>query len=98
MLSTRSGARGRGPPMERGSSMFRIGSATVLAALLVTGCSGSGSSENDGSGSNGPGVDPEVVDPDTDGDGLTDGEEAELGSDPNLTDTDGDRLLDGEEV
>ncbi len=35
---------------------------------------------------------------DTDGDGLTDGEEIDLGTDPNLADTDGDGLTDGEEV
>lgn len=35
---------------------------------------------------------------DTDGDGLTDDQEAELGSDPNLVDTDGDGLEDGVEV
>ncbi len=35
---------------------------------------------------------------DTDGDGLTDGEEADLGTNPNDPDTDGDGLTDGEEV
>ncbi len=35
---------------------------------------------------------------DTDGDGLTDAEEAELGTDPNSADTDGDGLTDGDEV
>ena len=35
---------------------------------------------------------------DTDGDGLTDPEEAGLGTDPAVADTDGDGLLDGEEV
>jgi hypothetical protein len=35
---------------------------------------------------------------DTDGDGLTDVREEQLGSDPNQTDTDGDGLTDGEEV
>lgn len=35
---------------------------------------------------------------DTDGDGLTDQEELELGTDPNNPDTDSDKLLDGEEV
>ncbi|MEQ5792502.1 gliding motility-associated C-terminal domain-containing protein, partial [Muricauda sp. NFXS6] len=35
---------------------------------------------------------------DTDGDGLTDGEEITLGTDPNDPDTDGDGLTDGEEV
>ncbi len=36
--------------------------------------------------------------PDTDGDGLNDIEEAELGTDPNDPDTDGDGLTDGDEV
>lgn len=35
---------------------------------------------------------------DTDGDGLTDTEEAELGTDPNTADTDGDGLIDGPEI
>ena len=35
---------------------------------------------------------------DTDGDGLTDHEEASLGTDPNLADTDGDGESDGDEV
>ncbi len=35
---------------------------------------------------------------DSDGDGLSDEEEARLGTDPNNPDTDGDGLLDGEEV
>jgi hypothetical protein len=35
---------------------------------------------------------------DTDGDGLTDDEEADLGTDPELADTDGDGLDDGVEV
>jgi hypothetical protein len=35
---------------------------------------------------------------DSDGDGLTDVEEEELGTDPNLDDSDGDEFSDGEEV
>ncbi|MDZ7771165.1 MAG: OmpA family protein [Balneolaceae bacterium] len=35
---------------------------------------------------------------DTDGDGLTDAEEMDLGTDPNNPDTDGDGLTDGDEV
>ncbi|HMB65533.1 MAG TPA: fibronectin type III domain-containing protein, partial [Patescibacteria group bacterium] len=35
---------------------------------------------------------------DTDGDGLADGEEMEMGTDPNNPDSDGDGYLDGEEV
>ena len=38
------------------------------------------------------------VPPDSDGDGLTDVRERELGTDPELADTDGDGLDDGEEV
>ena len=40
----------------------------------------------------------EDPDTDTDGDGLTDAEEEELGTDPTNPDTDGDGLSDGEEV
>jgi hypothetical protein len=43
----------------------------------------------------GPCNDPNL---DTDNDGLTDGEEAALNTDPNNPDTDGDRLKDGDEV
>ena len=43
----------------------------------------------------GKGSDPTLAD--TDGDGLTDGVEAQLGSDPYVTDTDGDGLSDAEE-
>ncbi|MBU0645970.1 thrombospondin type 3 repeat-containing protein [Patescibacteria group bacterium] len=45
-----------------------------------------------------PEPEPESVSIDTDKDGLTDAEEAALGTDPNLADTDGDRLFDYEEV
>jgi len=38
------------------------------------------------------------TDADSDDDGLSDGEEIDLGTDPNNPDTDGDGLLDGEEV
>jgi len=44
----------------------------------------------------GSGTDP--LDPDTDADGLSDGEEIALGTDPTDTDTDGDGLTDSEEV
>ena len=38
------------------------------------------------------------LNPDTDGDGLTDGQEATLGTNPVFEDTDGDGLTDGDEV
>jgi hypothetical protein len=39
-----------------------------------------------------------AFDPDDDGDGLTNGEEAELGTDPAVADTDADTYNDGDEV
>lgn len=48
-----------------------------------------------GCGSNEPVVQEPV---DTDGDGITDAREMELGTDPNSADTDGDGLTDGDEV
>ncbi len=44
------------------------------------------------------GADPPPGGPDTDGDGLTDGREVEIGTDPANPDTDGDGRLDGAEV
>lgn len=41
---------------------------------------------------------PDAATLDTDGDGLTDVRELEIGTDPNVADTDGDGLNDGEEV
>ena len=38
------------------------------------------------------------TEPDADGDGLSDADEATVGSDPNNADTDGDGLSDGDEV
>ena len=46
-------------------------------------------------------IDIEITDPnakDSDGDGLTDDKEKELGTDPNKADTDGDGINDGDEV
>jgi len=57
--------------------------ALVLTGLVLGACSA------------GDKVDPLL---DSDGDGLTDAEEAELGTDPLLEDSDGDGFTDGEEV
>ncbi|MTI88615.1 MAG: OmpA family protein [Balneolaceae bacterium] len=62
----------------------------VLALFLV-----GGTVVQYGCGSNEPVVQEPV---DTDGDGLTDAKEMELGTDPQLADTDGDGLTDGDEV
>lgn len=56
-----------------------------LLALLCIGCGTKGAKDID------EGLD-------SDGDGLTDVEEEELGTDPNLGDSDGDEFDDGEEV
>ncbi len=55
----------------------------MLPLLLLLGC---------------PTTDGAKDDVDTDGDGLFDAEEAELGTDPNSDDSDGDSLKDGEEL
>ena len=52
--------------------------------------------ETDGD-SDGDGL-PNSLDDDSDNDGLLDGEEVELGTDPDLADTDGDGLDDGDEL
>ncbi|HUU82055.1 MAG TPA: matrixin family metalloprotease [Phycisphaerae bacterium] len=59
-----------------------------LLALLVAGCQATKSGGGGG----------QPVNPDTDGDGLTDTAERSLGTDPELADTDGDGLSDGAEV
>ena len=71
-----------------------------LSALLLVGCL---PSLHDGKGdAPGTGVIHSQPDDsgaqDSDGDGLSDEEEAELGTDPNNPDTDGDGLSDGDEV
>lgn len=56
-------------------------------------------SDPDNTGSTGGGDDSEQTDaPDADGDGLSDDEERDLGTDPNASDTDGDGLSDLDEL
>ena len=61
----------------------------LLPLVLLSGCFASVGID---------GVVPGVSDPDSDGDGVADSVEAELGSDPNNADTDGDTWPDGEEI
>jgi len=61
----------------------------VSLVTVVGGCGGDDAGEPAGD---------VVNDVDSDEDGLSDSEEAELGTDPNLADTDGDGLGDGDEV
>jgi hypothetical protein len=73
-----------------------------FAAVLLAGCGGGGSSlaepgDPDAQGP-GPGSPQTPAQVDSDGDGLTDAQEAELGTDPQLADSDGDGWDDGEEV
>ncbi len=82
----------------------------ALAALVLAGCArsdlpalptGSGLAEPpdvEGPGGTKNGSKGGTADADRDGDGLTDAEEADLGTDPDLADTDGDGWEDGEEV
>ncbi len=72
--------------------MSRQSWSTWLVALLL-GC-GLALGACDGES----GDDDDAGPADTDGDGLTDDEEAELGTDPEVADTDGDGLDDGAEV
>lgn len=70
--------------MKRALNLLLVSFLLVGGATLQYGC---GSSEP---------AQTEAVD--TDGDGLTDAQEADLGTDPNNADTDGDGLTDGDEV
>ena len=63
----------------------------VLGGALM-GCPAASDDDDDTSG------DDDTAEVDTDGDGLTDAEEADLGTDPELADTDADGLTDFEEV
>lgn len=65
---------------------MRSASRWLLPAVLAAACVGGGD------GGQGTG------ELDSDGDGLSDAQEAELGSDPDVADTDGDGLADGDEV
>lgn len=65
----------------------------ALSLALALGCAGLVTDDE-----NGADTDNVVEDIDSDGDGLTDGEEAELGTDPNSVDTDGDGYQDLAEV
>lgn len=73
---------------------MRLSTLSVLGAMLLTfGCGDGKGGDGDNGGDNGG----NNVDPDTDGDGLTDSQEANFGTDINLADTDGDGLSDADE-
>ncbi len=65
---------------------------TLFLSLLTLGCGGEGNAT--GMGGSGGGIDPA----DRDGDGLTDEEEAALGTDPSDPDSDRDGIQDGTET
>jgi hypothetical protein len=73
---------------------------TVLTAafafLLACEEAGDDAADTTGPGDTDGDTQPEES-PDSDGDGLTDAEEADAGTDPEVEDTDGDRLMDGDE-
>jgi hypothetical protein len=75
---------GSSPPL------LRIALGLAVASLILPGCTEGGSS-------GGPGGSNDEALTDTDGDGLVDDFEAEIGTDPALDDTDGDGFLDGDE-
>jgi len=75
--------------MIRAIMEFKMKFAPLVSVLVLMACSAADDTEDSG------GDAPEV---DSDGDGLTDAEEAALGTDPNSTDTDGDGYQDGHEV
>ncbi len=74
----------------------------VLIGLLLAGCSSSGSKGDDTSPGSGGGDDSgggsADCTVDTDGDGVDDCAEADLGTDPDNEDSDGDGILDGAEI
>jgi hypothetical protein len=76
-----------------------IGCLPVLVAALA-GCEGCDTPQGDPDGDPDGGVvviDPDCT-PDTDGDGICDEQEIDIGTDPNDVDTDGDGLTDAEEI
>lgn len=68
---------------------MRVRPLLLLASALLVACTGKGGGGGDNGGNE---------DVDSDGDGLFDAEEAELGTDPASTDSDMDYMLDGDEV
>jgi hypothetical protein len=68
---------------------------TALLSLGLAGCSGGSDNPSNKDDNQDTEVDENE---DSDGDGLTNGEEAELGTDPELADTDGDGVDDKDEV
>ncbi|MFT4627658.1 MAG: peroxiredoxin [Myxococcota bacterium] len=78
-----------------------LSSLAVFPLLLAAGCqgiSGDGGYASSGDFSLFPGGGDAGVSGDSDGDGLSDAEEAAIGSDPQVADTDGDGWFDGDEV
>lgn len=69
-----------------------------LLALGAAGCGGSVRGGGGGGGGGGENIDAEWLAADDDGDGVTNGDEQELGSDPDEVDSDGDGYEDGWEV
>lgn len=80
-----------------GSKLVDMGRWLLLGFGLLLGCAGGTESEPpaSGGGPSGAAIDPPTGDyGDGDGDGLCDGTELELGTNPELEDTDGDQLPD----
>lgn len=75
-------------------SEVRFLATGVLAATLI-GCGGGGTEDTGSNGGGGGGTADSTID--TDGDGLTDAQEAELGTNPNSTDSDGNLVSDDKE-
>jgi len=69
-----------------------------LIVLALVGCTGGGPGSDNSNSTPNPGSDVDPATVDSDDDGLTDQQEADLGTDPQLADSDDDRLLDGAEV